>query len=89
MDLEYAYKRLIAALHGVAAGKGIFDVVKVPSFGQQAHMALALADAELLEGTFPADHLSVVDGAFSKLGQTRPSDRIDMGAGALQEALRR
>jgi hypothetical protein len=89
MDLEYAYKRLIAALHGVAAGKGILDVVEVPSYGQQAHISFALADAGSLEETFHADHLSVVDEAFSKLGRTRPSNRIDVCAEALQEALQR
>jgi hypothetical protein len=89
MDLEYAHKRLIAALHGVAAGKGTLDVVEVRPFGRQAHIGLALADAGLLEGTFHADHLSVVDEAFSKLGRTRPSNRIDVCAEALQEALQR
>jgi hypothetical protein len=89
MDPEYAHKRLIAALHGIAAGKEILDVVEVRPFGQQAHIGLALADARSLEGTFHADHLSVVDAAFSRLGRTRPSNRIDECAEALQEALQR
>jgi hypothetical protein len=48
MDPEYAHKRLIAALHGIAAGKEILDVVEVRPFGQQAHIGLAVADARSL-----------------------------------------
>lgn len=88
MDLEYAYRRLMTALAGIAAGKGLSDVVRVPGVGQSTKIFEALNDAvKYLDGPFHADHLDIVDQAFKKLGLVRQSDQISKVANAILKAL--
>lgn len=89
MNADYTHSRLMAALKGLAEGKGRDDVVGVPGFGQQTKILAALIDAQHLKEPFHADHLDVVDAAFLKLGLTRTSVRKDEIAKVVISSLRR
>ena len=76
--------QLMAALDGIAAGKGHKDVVTVPGYGQSAKIFEALTDAgDHLKERFHADELALVDAAFKKRGLARTSDQKNEVATAL------
>jgi hypothetical protein len=88
MDLEYASKRLMAALEGIAAGKTHEEFVAVRGYGQSSKIFDALNDAaKHLNEPFHADDLDTVDQAFTKLGLVRTSDRKNDAANAVLKAL--
>jgi hypothetical protein len=88
MDLEYANKRLMAALVGIAAGKTHEHFVTVPGFGQSSKIFDALNDAaKYLDEEFQLEELTVVDRAMRKLKLVRPSTRKDEVAKAILNAL--
>jgi hypothetical protein len=88
MDLEYAHRRLMAALDGIAAGKKHHDAVSVPGDDRPANIFEALKDAgEQLKERFHAHELAKVDAAFKARGLVRTSDRKDEVATALLAAM--
>ena len=90
MDLDYANKRLMAALGGIADGKGLSEMVPVPTaFGQYTRIIDALNDAKCpLNEELHADELDVVDRAFKRLNLVRSSNRKNEVAYSILEALR-
>lgn len=88
MDFDFANKRLMAALGGIAAGKELKDFVVVPGWGQGRNIFEALNDAvKHLDERFHADEIDTVDRAFEKLELVRTSDRKNVAAKAILEAL--
>jgi hypothetical protein len=87
INLEHTHKRLMAALHGIADGKGLSDSVPV-AYGQTTKIFEALKDAgKHLSEPFHEDDLEIVDRAFKKLGLVRTSDQKNDVANALLKAL--
>jgi hypothetical protein len=75
MDLDHTHARLMAALQGIAEGKGRRDSVSV-QFGQTTRIFEALNDAaKYLHEPFHEEDLELVDRAFAKLGRRRVSNK--------------
>jgi hypothetical protein len=88
IDLDHTHKRLMAALRGIAEGKGLSDTVPVQPFGQSTKIVEALNHAvEHLKEPFHADDLGIVDQAMTKLGLARTSDQKDEIARMILKAL--
>ena len=89
MDLEHTHARLMAALKGIAEGRGLSDSVPVPpSYRQSTKILNALIDAaKHLKEPFHADDLDAVDRAFTQLGLVRTNDRKNDVANAILNAL--
>jgi hypothetical protein len=90
MDLDYAHERLMAALKGIADGKGLEDHVPVggQGIGKTTSIVSALNEALKLDDHFHADHLPAVDRAFKALNLLRPSARKADVAAALLQSMR-
>ena len=78
MDLEHTHARLMAALKGIAEGRGLSDTVTVPPLGTRTKIFNALNDAvKHLDEAFAADNLDLVDAAlkhrFGRRSERRPS----------------
>ncbi len=88
MDIEHIHWALMAALHGIAAGKGLRDAI--PTYGASVKIYDALNDAiEYLHEPFHADvEWGVIDQAFKRVGLEHTSDRKDEIAQALLARLR-
>jgi hypothetical protein len=84
---DFAHASVLAALQGVADGKQIDQHVTTPSFGKPMRIFDALNGGIKLDGVFHADHLDVVDRAFTKIGRERPSNKIGEVARAILTAL--
>ena len=84
MDPDYLHRRLLAAITGIADGKGLEDYVPVD---RPTHVVGALIDAiSYLPDHFHADDLAVVDCAFERLSLARPSDwKADVAAVLLRK----
>jgi hypothetical protein len=88
MDLEHTHARLMAALKGIADGKGLSDTVTVPPLGTTTKIFNALNDAvKHLDEAFAADDLDLVDVALKRLNLTRTSDKKNEVARAILTAL--
>lgn len=85
VNLDHTHACLMAALHGLIAGKRLSDAVTVPtSFGTQAVVANALVAAQnYLHEDFTEEQLDTVDAAFAALDGKRPSKRKDECAAAI------
>lgn len=84
VNLEYDHKLLIAALQGIAAGKGPRDWQAIDNdYGRKTEIMEAHYRGTHLHESFGDDALELVDKAFAKLGVTRPSNRKDECAFAL------
>jgi len=78
----------MAALKGIAEGRGLSDSVPVPPYGQSTKILNALIDAaKHLNEPFHADDLDAVDRAFTQLGLVRTNDRKNDVANAILNAL--
>ena len=76
MDIEQAHNTLMAALRGIAAGKGHAEAVS--TYGASVRIFDALNNAmRYLPESFHADDMNTVDEAFKKLRLVRTSDRKD------------
>jgi hypothetical protein len=83
MDKEQAHNALMAALRGIAAGKGHTETVPM-MYGESIKIFHALKNAvRYLPEPFHADDLDTVDEAFKRCGVERTSDRKDEVAQAL------
>jgi hypothetical protein len=89
MDPDYLHRRLLAAITGIADGKGLEDYVPVPGpeVDRPTHVVGALIDAiSYLPDHFHADDLAVVDCTFERLSLARPSDwKADVAAVLLRK----
>jgi hypothetical protein len=83
MDIkEQSHNDLMAALRGIAAGKG--HTQSVNAYGASVKIFDALNNAmKYLPEPFHADDMDAVDKAFKQLGLVRTSDRKDEAARTL------
>jgi hypothetical protein len=80
----------MAAIEGIAKGKGLTEIVGVQPWGMRARIGEALHEARAsLRDAFVADHTDFVDLAFYKFGAKRPSDDIRECVTALLELAQR
>jgi hypothetical protein len=87
MDLDHANRQLMAALDGIAEGKGLSDSVYVQPWGQTIKIFNALNDAKHLTEPFHAEELATVDRAFKKLGLLRTSNQKSVAANVILKKL--
>ncbi|MGM4965761.1 hypothetical protein AB7714_19855 [Tardiphaga sp. 1201_B9_N1_1] len=86
MDLDYIHCQFMAAIKGIANGKGLAEVVAVPPFGQQVRIGQALSAAgEHLSVAFHDEDADSINAAFHAFGASRSSDRIDACSISLME----
>ena len=88
INFEQVHAELMAALDGVAGGKGPCDFVAVPQVGTTTKIFDAVQRAvQFLYEPFEAHDIDVVDRAYAKLGKTRQSIRQNEVALEILEAL--
>ena len=74
INFEQVHAGLMAALDGIAAGKGHFDFVEVPQVGTTTKIFDAVQRAvQFLYEPFEPNDIDVVERAYAKLGKTRQS----------------
>jgi hypothetical protein len=75
---EFSYVKLIAAVSGLAVGKGLYDNVTVKGdIGRKFQIIKVLDHAQVLQGDFAEDHVDHVKAAFAKCGLAYPGNDID------------
>jgi hypothetical protein len=74
VNFEQVHAELMAALDGIAAGKGHYDFVEVPQTGTAIKIFDAVQRAvQFLYEPFDPNDIHVVDRAYAKLGKIRQS----------------
>ena len=88
INFEQVHAELMAALDGVAAGKGPCDFVEVPQVGTTTKSFDAVQRAvQFLYEPFEPNDIDVVERAYAKLGKTRQSIQQNEVALEILEAL--
>ena len=88
VNFEQVHTELMAAVRGVAAGKGCCDFVEVPELGTTTRIFDAVQRAlQFLLEPFTPNDLEIVDRAFASLGKTRQSIRKNEVALEILESL--
>ena len=88
INFEQVHAELMAALDGVAGGKGPCDFVEVPQVGTTTKIFDAVQRAvQFLYEPFEPHDIDVVDRAYAKLGKTRQSNQQNEVALEILEAL--
>ena len=77
MDKEQAHNALMAALRGIAAGKGHTEMISVYGASVKIFDGLNNAVKYLPEHFHADDDMDTVDKAFKQCGLVRTSDRKD------------
>jgi hypothetical protein len=86
--LSNSHAELMAALDGIAVGKGHCDLVEVSQVGTTIKILYAVQRAvQFLYEPFEPNDIEVVDRAYAKLGETRQSIRKNEVALEILEAL--
>jgi hypothetical protein len=83
---EFAYEKLMAAIDGIIAGKGLSDHI-VYDYGRLFEIGKVLMDARDLDGEFSASHIDTVKAVFAKLGRPYPGNKIGDCVAVLASAL--
>ncbi len=74
-DEEFIYRKLIAAMKGLAAGM-MFDDYVEEDVGRKFKIIRVLHDAQILQGSFTEDHVDLVKAAFAKRSLAYPRNHI-------------
>jgi hypothetical protein len=73
---ELLYRKLVAAMRGIADGKGMSERVGLPGDVRDFAISEVLSAARFLKGDFAGDHVDFVKKAFAEVGKTYPGDNI-------------
>ena len=87
VNLEQVHAELMAALEGIAAGKGHRDLVEVPRVGPTKILYAVQRAVQFLYEPCEPNDIDIVDRAYAKLGKIRQSSRKNEVALEILEAL--
>lgn len=73
---ELLYRKLVAAMSGIADGKGMSERIGLPGDVRDFAIFEVLSAARFLKGDFAGDHVDFVKKAFAEFGKPYPGDNI-------------